>query len=215
MMNRWNFLLAGMILCAAAPSALGAGVDAKERAAKKACLLGDVNKGADILADLYVETNNPVYIYNQGRCFEQNGRNEQAVLRFKEYLRKNPSLRKADADALLKRIDELQGSNGRQEPPAPAPAPEPKAQPIEPPARDLRPVAAEPPSEPQAPALVGLGTSESSLPEPEPSTPIYKQWWFWTGIGAVVAGGVATAILLTRKSAPKSPACDGLGPCVQ
>jgi len=58
-------------------------VENREKAAKKACLLGEVTKGAEILADLYVETNNPVYIYNQGRCFEQNGKNDQAVLRFK------------------------------------------------------------------------------------------------------------------------------------
>lgn len=38
---------------------------------------------------------------------------------------------------------------------------------------------------------------------PEEETPLYKQWWFWTGIGAVVAGGViATAVLLTPGDKP-------------
>jgi hypothetical protein len=41
------------------------------------------------LTDLYVDTNNPIYIFNQGRCFQQNGRYEEAVLRFREYQRKN------------------------------------------------------------------------------------------------------------------------------
>ena len=30
------------------------------------------------------------------------------------------------------------------------------------------------------------------------ATPIYKQWWFWTGIGAVVVGGVVTTVLLLQ-----------------
>jgi hypothetical protein len=33
-------------------------------------------------------------------------------------------------------------------------------------------------------------------PVAEADRPVYKKWWFWTGIGAVVAGGVATAIIL-------------------
>lgn len=31
---------------------------------------------------------------------------------------------------------------------------------------------------------------------------IYTRWWFWTGIGVVVAGGVVTAIALTTERAP-------------
>lgn len=37
---------------------------AKERAAKKACATGDFAKGVDILADLFVSTDAPVYVYN-------------------------------------------------------------------------------------------------------------------------------------------------------
>jgi hypothetical protein len=29
-------------------------------------------------------------------------------------------------------------------------------------------------------------------------TPLYKRWWFWTIVGAVVVGGAATAFMLTR-----------------
>ena len=37
-----------------------------EKAAKKACAVGDFQKGVDILADLFVETDDPGWIYNQG-----------------------------------------------------------------------------------------------------------------------------------------------------
>jgi hypothetical protein len=36
----------------------------------------------------------------------------------------------------------------------------------------------------------------------EAETPVYKKWWFWTGIGLVVAGGVATTIALTTEKSP-------------
>jgi hypothetical protein len=55
-----------------------------EKAAKKACIIGDVRKGIDLLGDLYVETNDATYIFNQGRCFEQNHHWRDSVDRFKE-----------------------------------------------------------------------------------------------------------------------------------
>ena len=33
----------------------------------------------------------------------------------------------------------------------------------------------------------------------EAETPVYKKWWFWTGVGLVIAGGVATAIVVTTE----------------
>jgi hypothetical protein len=79
---------------------------AKERLAKKACLAGDPAKGVEILAELYVDTNNITYIYNQGRCFEQNRRYEDAVGRFREYLLKGEStLSDSDKADAKKRIE--------------------------------------------------------------------------------------------------------------
>jgi hypothetical protein len=40
----------------------------------------------------------------------------------------------------------------------------------------------------------------AELPRPSPPapTPVYRRWWFWTIVGAVVAGGVAGAVLAPR-----------------
>lgn len=46
----------------------------------------------------------------------------------------------------------------------------------------------------------GLGNNQNPPPGGggEPSKPIYKKWWFWTGVGAVaVAGGVGTYLVLS------------------
>ena len=211
-MKSWKVIVASAALLSAASNAMGANTESKERAAKKACLVGDVEKGVEILADLYVDTNDSVYLYNQGRCFEQNGKNAQAVLRFKEYLRKAKKLPKTETDAVLQKIDELQGTAGQREAqPAPVPAAQPSAA-----AAPAAPAAAAiPPSAAVAIAPAPLGIQQSAPPpQPQESPPVYKRWWFWTGIGAVVAGGVVTGVLLSKKSAPKSPACDGLGTCV-
>jgi len=118
----------------AASQADAAGVEARERAAKKACLTGDEAKGVEILADLYIDTDDPTYLYNQGRCFEQNNRYEDAVGKFREYLRKAGSAsadEKADAE---KHIADCEALIAKKEPEAVQPI-LPKPEPRRPEAR--------------------------------------------------------------------------------
>jgi hypothetical protein len=98
---------------------------AQERLAKKACLAGDPAKGVEILADLYVDTNDITYIFNQGRCYEQNRRYEDAVGRFREYLVKGEN-KLSDEDKALaqKRIDACESYVPKPEPRSPL-VPEP------------------------------------------------------------------------------------------
>jgi hypothetical protein len=84
------FAVTVAILVADKPTALAAGNPtrrAQERTARKSCLSGDWAKGIDILAELFVDTRDPIYIFNQGRCLEQNHRYADAIERFKEFLR--------------------------------------------------------------------------------------------------------------------------------
>jgi hypothetical protein len=79
-------LLFTLAFLVAPPAAQAGGRENKERAAKTACLAGDYAKGVALLAELYVSSNNDVtYLFNQGRCFEQNGKYEEAIVRFREY----------------------------------------------------------------------------------------------------------------------------------
>jgi tetratricopeptide (TPR) repeat protein len=114
------------------------GLEAKKRAAKTACLSGDYAKGVALLAEVYVDTNNPIYLFNQGRCFQQNGRYEEAVLRFREYQRKNADAggahdteaEKQIADCLslleiqkARAAEERAAAAGNAQPPPPLPPP--------------------------------------------------------------------------------------------
>jgi len=83
---------------------------AKEKAAKKACATGDYPKGADILADLFVDTNDTVYVYNQARCYQQNNRWEQAISRFREYLRKAKDISESDRAETERQIADCEES---------------------------------------------------------------------------------------------------------
>ena len=185
----------------AAPAWASDKIDAKERKARVECAAGNYAEGVRLLAELWVTTGDANWLYNQGRCYEQSGQNDLAASRFREYLRKAPSLPAEHVEAVNRRIDELQRQASNRAAPAPtvinlvSPAP--------------------PPAQTPTPAQ-GIDRSAELVTAPQPApvsdSPVYARWWFWTGIGAVVVGGVVTAVLLSHSS--KSPSCDAGVPCV-
>ncbi len=68
-------------------------------------------------------------------------------------------------------------------------------------------VLAKPPAEvkPVAPTRADV-PSQSITTKQEVGSPWYKKWWVWTAAGAVVAGGVTAAVLLTRPAGGRSAA---------
>src|SRR5512142_3383585 len=96
--------LALVFLLWATNQARAASIESKERAAQKTCLAGDYAKGVAILAELYMRTRDANYIYNQARCFEQNGKYEEAIARFREYQHKREEARLPPDDLADKRI---------------------------------------------------------------------------------------------------------------
>lgn len=109
---------------------------AQEKAAKKACSVGDFQKGVDILGDLFVDTSDSTYVYNQGRCYQQNSRWEPAINRFREYLRKAKDLTDSEKAEVNQQISECETSLGKAAqvaPPPTAAAPPPTVSLITPP----------------------------------------------------------------------------------
>ena len=122
--------------------------EAREREARKACFTGNVERAVEILVDLYVETQHPTYIYNQARCFERNGKYDQALLSYEDYLRKatdtrrgrtrpggkidRRSAREGRSDARARRARRARAARPRcWHPRSMAPAPAPAATPNE------------------------------------------------------------------------------------
>ena len=160
--------------------ALAANKQAQERAARKACLGGDYNKGVNMLADLFVDTKDPTYIFNQGRCFEQNHRYEDAISRFEEYLRvPEGKLDAADRAAAEKHVadckDRLPPDQSSR---SQAAAPQPFVPPTPPPSPATTP---EPPSTPESSTSIGA--------QSEPQTASTH-----SGTGLRVAGIVTASV---------------------
>jgi hypothetical protein len=154
------------LILLATPRAHAAGKEAKERAARKACLSGDYAKGVEILSDLFIDTKDANYIFNQARCFEQNNRCEEAVSRFREYLRKASSLGAEDKADTEKHIADCQALLGQKTVPEPKvavapPAPAPAA-PIAPPSP------APAPAPPIAPAPAQIDVASAPQPAANP-----------------------------------------------
>ena len=104
-------LLTSVALCGTARAADPAspGDDKRPNAALTACASGDVAKGIAILGELYAESRNPSFVFNQGRCYQKNNQLEQARGSFAEYLRIGTNEPPEDlqrAQAFVKELDD-------------------------------------------------------------------------------------------------------------
>jgi hypothetical protein len=159
----------GFIVCflfaSAVVQAQEAGQDPRVGEAKTACVGGDLQKGIRLLAELYTASGDPIWLFNQGRCFQQNDQLPQALSRFKEFLRKSqgaPGEDVADARKYIAELDaELQ-----------------KAQP-----------ASKSPSTPSVEPSVAVSTTAGPVaPETRPGRGLR-----YAGLGSIIAGGVFLA----------------------
>jgi hypothetical protein len=96
--------------------------DPRSLEARKACAAGEVDRGIRLLTEYLSATDDPTIIYNMGRCYEQNGLVERALLHFKDYLRKAKDLSAEDRHDAEEHIRQLEAQNrrpGDSPPPAP------------------------------------------------------------------------------------------------
>lgn len=98
-----------------------AGEDKRPTAALAACASGDVAKGISILGELYAETRNPSYVFNQGRCYQKNNKLDEARGSFSEYLRIGTSEPPEDLQRAQGFIKEIDDALARQRASQPAP----------------------------------------------------------------------------------------------
>ena len=126
-----------------------------------------LRQGGNDSSQLFVETKDPNYIFNQARCFEQNSHCEEAVGRFREYLRKASALSPEDKADTEKHIADCQALLGQK--PTPEPAREsavavaPKVT-VPPAAPSLPPAAASP--APPAPEQIAVASATQPAANP-------------------------------------------------
>jgi hypothetical protein len=135
-----------------------------EADARRACAAGRVDEGIEILADLFASHGHPNYIYNQGRCFQENGKPEQAISRFREYLRVATDAPAAARDQAERFIRELEGERRGPRPrPMTEPVPAPRPMPPPPPPVSAAPAVTERLPPPPAPARSSPGLTTAAI----------------------------------------------------
>jgi hypothetical protein len=210
-----------MILAMFATTAHAAGTK-DEKKAIQSFAAGRYDEALEIYAKLYADTLNPVYLRNIGRCHQKLRQPDKAIDAFRDYLAKGGKKisadEKAEINGYIKEMEALRDEQGKQPaqaqtPPPPTPVAPPPPAPVQPiPAQPEGPppgyTAAPPPAYPAAPGPEqpsGALVAQAPPPEQASSSPIYAKWWFWTIVGAVVVGGVVTAVVLG--SGTSKPAC--------
>jgi len=180
------------LLLSSRAQAQEAPMDPRVGEARTACIAGDFQKGVRLLADLYTATDDPIWVFNQGRCYQQNAQPALALSRFKEFLRKSKGGEDdEDVQDARKYIAELEAEGQST---SGVVANEPKSAGA---AGTLSPA----PVEQVLQSERSPSESLTSVPETVQSRPpVYRRWWFLTGAAAVVVAGTVTAILLSRGS---------------
>jgi hypothetical protein len=198
---------------------------ASEMKARESFAAGRYDEALQTFAKLYAETLNPIYLRNIGRCQQKLKQPDKAIDAFHDYLikggKKISADEKAEINGYIKEMEALRDEQASKQQATPAAVvPVAPVQPIQPaqpegppPGYTAQPAGAYPGSQgapgyqpgadqqQQAGALV----AQPVQPEPASSGPVYTKWWFWTIIGAVVIGGVVTAVALSSGGTSKPP----------
>ncbi|HMF42779.1 MAG TPA: hypothetical protein VKQ32_19040 [Polyangia bacterium] len=184
-----------------------------ELKAREAFAAGRYEDALNLFAKLYAETLHPVYLRNIGRCHQKLKQPDQAIDKFNEYLAKEKKVsadERKEIEGYIKDMQALKDEQARQSAPPPPP----------PPVTPINPNPPPPTANPPPPTYTGppTGTTSGTLiaqPGPrEEETPVYKKWWFWTGIGAVVAGVVIVAIVRPFGGKTTMPPCTATDGCM-
>jgi len=177
----------------------GADGDPREVKAREDFAAGRYQQALDAFAKLYAETVHPTYLRNIGRCYQNMGDPDRAIISFRDYLRKKKEITPeeraevegfiAEMEALKKRRSGVPASSSGDTPP-----PTSSITPL--------PTAPEPKSGGAAPEV--LVSQPARLAEE--SSPVYMLWWFWTIVGAAAVGAgigiaAATGAFTTTKNA--------------
>src|SRR4051794_24770756 len=144
---------------------------AKEMAARKAFAASEWDRALDLFSDLYAETLHPVYLRNIARCHQKRREPDKAIHPVHDYLGKSKTVsadERREIEGYIQEMEQLRGELAHKaaQPSAPPSAPPPAPPPV------ITPLVSSPP------------------PAPPPSEePVYRKWWLWTAVGAVLAAG--------------------------
>ena len=174
----------------------------------------------------YTLSGDPALLFNVAQAQRQAGNMKEAVIAYKAFLREKPDTPHREMiEAKLKEIE-----TGAEAVAASSTVPNSKVEPDrltgiwedpfdrggETPGSPSRQLPLSAPAEPMSPVATVAPLDLSQQPPTQeavaaPST----RWWVWTGIGAVVAAGVVTAVILSTRGTERDTSCpSGVNGCL-
>ena len=215
-MKRGGAVLGAVLVMVLALAGTAHADHATEMKARESFAAGRYDEALQTFAKLYAETLNPIYLRNIGRCQQKLKQPDKAIDAFHDYLikggKKISADEKAEINGYIKEMEALRDEQASKQQATPPPVvPVAPVQPIQPPQPEGPPPGytaqpagaypgtqgppAYPPGADQQPS--GALVAQPSPTQPGSSGPVYTKWWFWTIVGAVVVGGVVTAVVLS------------------
>ena len=202
--------VAGALMFGFGSTASGAQArDSRAKQAKAACAAGDAAKGDRLLGELYAATQDPIWIFKQGRCLQQNKQPAQALARYQEYLGKAKTAAKdaaattsiAEAEGYIKELEAAATAENKT--PAPSePAPAGVESPVE--------------QAPPVPAPAAAAAPAAAVAAPAPAAGGGRPGLVVAGVGleilgavALVTGGVYSYLVHNTKSDANNMTSDG------
>jgi tetratricopeptide (TPR) repeat protein len=181
----------------------------------------DIKEFSEALTEFknaYRVVQDPAFLFNIAQCYRKLGQDIEALDYYRNYARRFPTApNRAEVDRRIQEIEhELEGKP-RPTNPAQNHDQKPDAHPSGP----ITPISPTPPNgtstggQPNLtppPPVDSSPTTVTAAPSRQEESPaIYKRWWFWTGVGVVVAAGAAVGIAVATRGQVGD--CHGITPC--
>ncbi len=176
-------MILAAILIVAIPVAAAAEDPAAARARYKSGTkhfdLGEFKAALEDFKEAFRLKEDPVILYNIGQCYRLLQDNVEAVRAYRSYLRRAPEApNRVEVEAKIATLQQAIDSQERA---------------TKMPPNQVVPEGGRPPETGPGPTTTTTTTTVIATPPPA-NTPVYKKWWFWTAIGAVVVVGVGVGL---------------------
>ena len=188
---RVGFLIACLLLsriALAAPAADSAEAQRHYTQGTKLYNLSMWKAALEAFQQAYLAKPDPALLFNIGQCQRQLGDSQGAANSYRAFLRESRNLSVAQRDQVQTILEQMEAAI--------------RATRVNQPSTGSAPPAP-PPTEPAPAAMTSTPTSTPAVVEPPPrdsvsaKKPLYKRWYLWAGVGAVVLVGVGLGVGLT------------------
>jgi tetratricopeptide (TPR) repeat protein len=150
----------------------------------------------------------PTFLYNIALCHRKLGEHAEALSFYKKYLREPGAKNRDEVQRRIAELETIVAAEAKAPHKTEPPPPPPPAQNLKPPPPAATPNLTPPPvvAPPLAPAREpALEIGAAPPPPEEAAAPLYKKWWLWAGVGAVVVAGTLTAVALSGGGSAGAP----------